>query len=267
MIQIHARKGFEVFDGRKGHPKIALYKFMLFFILKGVGKLLHHCGQLLPIGCQKPFRQQDIDIVRIQRDSQPSLQPQRSEQQRGHPKGFVDLCGGGQEFAVFKIKSPDHDLPFAFCIHLVVFRDRRCFHKAAACQFAGSGGGEVFGHAGDDHISHPVLLRLPEQQGAGPGGVMMSAVGFVNPIANVPADIRFLIVADAQVAISDFRPIQQTDMEIIGGKPALFRLSFAGAIQLQTDHIIPQVFHGIKHSLFTGLSCIALASARRNRSF
>jgi len=52
----------------------------------------------------------------------------------------------------------------------------------------------------------------------------MSAAGLVDPISDVPDDIRFVIVADAQITVPDLRAVQQTYIEIISREPALFRL-------------------------------------------
>jgi hypothetical protein len=92
-----------------------------------------------------------------------------------------------------------------------------------------------------------VLSCLSEKKRTGPGSVMMPAIRFIDGVSDVPTDSRFLIVPDAQITLSDFRPVRETDMKVICRKPVLFRLRIAGMIQPETDRLISQVIHRIKH--------------------
>ena len=72
---------------------------------------------------------------------------------------------------------------------------------------------------------------------------MMSPVCFVNPVADIAADIQPVVVPDAQVAVPDLRPVRQTDRKIIRRDPLLFGPRFAGLLKAQKNLFSAQFFN------------------------
>ena len=89
-----------------------------------------------------------------------------------------------------------------------------------------------------------MLSGLPEQQCAGLCGIMMSPVGFINPVPDIPTDVKPVIMPDPQIALSDLCSIRETNRKVACGHPVLLRLRLTGSVEAKINLIGFQIIHG-----------------------
>ena len=88
---------------------------------------------------------------------------------------------------------------------------------------------------------HSVLFRQPEEQPAGFGGIVMAAIRFIDPVADISADIVLFIVSDPQVAVTDLFTIRPADIKVLDRQPFLIGLCVQSPCQAEKDLIAFQV--------------------------
>ena len=149
-----------------------------------------------------------------------------------------------------QIKPINHHLSFSFIIHIVPFRNCYSLQILSACQLTSARGSEVLRITGNDGILQIMFSSLFQQKLTGLCCIMMPPIGFVNSIANVPADIQPFIMSDPQITLTYLCSIRETDGKVIGRYPVFLRLRVTGSVKAKKKFRALQIIHRIKLRIF-----------------